>query len=464
MESEEASKQDKEVDKMEKFKVWAETHQKEMEYITVFQNNSKYFPMDQFSKLRSSKIMRAIETMKTFSAKGLQQQKILKEKMTLRKQEIEKQNPPPLFSSKRQIMICRKLYFIENQINILKYETLKSNYDYIEDQINICTELLFLMMAQIIPAKIAVAIDENKLFAKFNAESNITHLKKMRTKADEYKRLIDTFHTPLWVTDLKAFTEKLIDLISEKNPDKEKYFLPHEQEVAFSRALFTMPNSEMGNKFDAFLNELAITAMNDFNKNVIPFCFSIINEKTNRRKNILFNIYYRALCNRIYERFPSLFKPQKENDLDLYYKVCNMKTTDFELPEWLSSQLNPKLSFREALRAIPVIFDASDPLILTSFRVDSNSILFDFEQMMQKVQDMINAVYGRNLAKALSFEESFPIIFAVIVASDIACVFDLRDRIRILLPKSQLVPGFDLAATNMEAATAHIKEIAQSLQ
>ena len=463
MESEDTSKVDKESDKMEKFKVWIETHQKETEFISVYQNNSKVLPEDQFLKLRSSRMLRSIDTLKAFSDNAIRQQNILKEKMMLRKQEIEKQNPPPLFSSKRQIMVCRKLYFIENQINIMKYEALKKNYDHLEDQINTCTELLFLLMAQIIPSKVAVTINEDKLFSKFNAHDYIIHLKMMRSKADELKQLIETFNKPLWVTDLKAFIEKLIDLISEKNPGKEKYFLPHEQEVSFSRALFTIPDSEMGKQFDAFLNELAITAMNDFNKKVIPFCFSIINEKNNRRKNILFNIYYRALCNRIYERFPSLFKPQKENDLDLYYKVCNMSISDFELPQWLASQLNPKLSFRDALRAIPVIFDASDPLILTSFQVDSNSILYDFEHMMQKVQNMINAAYDRNIAKALDFEESFPIIFSVIVASDIACVFDLQDRIQILLPKSQFVPGFDLAATNMEAVTAHIKEIAQNL-
>ena len=441
----------------EDLKNWISFHPELSNFLNIYQYNSQEHSQADFSEIRSSKICRSIDTVKEYIEKLLKRQNLIKDRLSDTCDSLSLNPKPVFYDLQEQNLTCRKMYFLDEQIKLLKIRMLEKEFTFLETRINIATDILYLLMSQYIPSNIAVSLNEIQLFVDFTQGNEDDKIQRLTAKYEYYKNLTDSFEKPLWETDMSGFIKKMIDTINYENPRLEKFFPENELEVSFSRALFVLPKSELGAQFDAFLSKIALKALKDFKKSVLKFCKSVYESKNNRENDIAFNVLYRALCGRIYERFPSLFAPMKNDQRNMFIHVCNMKVTEFDLAEWIEAKIDTSLSFRNAVSTIPMIMKNAEMLIPMIFRYDGYSLLNDFKEVMVSLQNFLKQIGDDPTVIAVSFDEMFPVLLSVIISSDVCNIFEMFDMVQLLKSTSYRANELDFAATNLEGVCEFIK-------
>lgn len=433
---------------------WMHSHPKEKKFLLLNKKNTKLDRNGHFSQIRNSKHVRTVNKIKEFLEKQKSNLADLEKTIENRQNEILKKMDPCIYTTSHENMTVRKRFFLEKKLNTYKLQILEMNYAYIMDRVQVSDEIINLFSNHIIPLEIILSVDES-LFVEFDPGPEKNTLIRLRAKITYYDNAIKQQKKPDWYDDFPRYFRYVVEQISKENPGRNRYLPPIFEEISLSRAVFSMP-SKIGEQIDQYLNNVAIKAMEEFPTTIVQFCSTLYTPKDSKEASVAFLILYRIICDRIFERFPSLFAPRDDKRIQHFLSYCNLPVSQYELPKWIRSILgDAEGTLRDSLMATSEFSGAGSFALPAAFATNALDALAEIDRTLHAIHDVASSIFT-DRARMMSFEECYPAVFCAILCSDIPDVFDLQDMVRLLMPRFPIIPGFEFAATNLEAVTVHL--------
>ena len=375
--------------------------------------------------------------------------------------------PRLVFEQQEQNMKVRKLVFLE--IEILKLSTFctKKRLLFLQDVVRCISNAIELFAGEVIPGDLCLKVEPSFYVIDLAdvARDEDEQLERMSALKQAMIEEIRGYEAPTWVRDYPKFLNDLIDEMVPRVDRVCSYVAPNEKEISLSRCLFNARSMYAWKIDDMICKNLRKEKFVDA---LINLCYELIPERETMpadRQSVALIVLFRAVFNRVYEKFPTVFWRQQDADLQKVWRFASMPLSSLNLPlEMLSRRWDGEAAIETVFRNEPLFHPASMFLFLAIFESNPIDALFAVHRCLLCIKKgaWINSkkdsgvpVNLEEVNNCLCFDDFFSLLLGVVIGSDVPDVFYLSWFVATYIPRDKVSPAFSFALANLEGLTGH---------
>ena len=375
--------------------------------------------------------------------------------------------PRLAFEQQEQNMNVRKLVFLEIEILQLSTSCTKKRLVFLQDLARCVSNAIDLFTGEVIPSDLCLNVEPSFYVIDLDevARDEDEKVERMNALKQAMINEIRGYELPTWVRDYPKFLNDLIDEMVPRVDRVCSYVAPNEKEISLSRCLFNARSMYAWKIDDMICKNLRKEKFVDA---LINLCYELIPERETMpadRQSVALIVLFRAVFNRVYEKFPTVFWREPDADLQKVWRLASMPLSSLSFPiELLSRRWDGEASIEAVFRHEPLFHPASMFLFLAIFESNPIDALFAVHRSLLCIKKgaWINSrkdsgvpVSIEEVNNCLCFDDFFSLLIGVVIGSDVPDVFYLSWFVTTHIPRDKVSPAFSFALANLEGLTGH---------
>lgn len=444
------------------FSEWLKQHEHLIPYLTFSDDGCHD---KDFKSKRNNIHQNIIKTLNRFKEKSMKK-KSLAEKNLDMLASIEIPEVPYLcYDNKDDIMYIRKFTAVRQKLRKRQIELVTNLYGIYQDNIQNVNDLMELI--KLIPENQCLCVDNSLMI--FKNEKTEKYKKTgiyLIQCVNRMKNNILAMEKAPWEKDFNGYFKHLINEATPRFLNDISYLFPMENEISLSRCFFCY-KSRFITVIDEIVDQIQTVKLKEFASILINFCINSIPNRfmlSPAEQSVALLMLYRCVFHRCYEKYPHIFAPKFDEYPYKIWKMSELPSKLFHLPEKYIFNNDPEQSIRNLFKNNQYYYSASLFLYQSIYCSNPLDSLYNVHKSLVMIHKaaIINEK-GKNLAsfedikQMICFDDLFSLFFGTLMCSEHPDIFYTYWLTSSFLENSSLSPPFEYASTNLEGIISHCR-------